>query len=244
MVDVAPGTVIDATCNWWGTENAADIAALVSENVDFLEFLVVDNTTPGNTYPWDNINKYACSGVGPVTVYNAEPLTTGTLVSSHMTIQAAIDASSTINGYYVDVAAGTYPEILYIHKALDIRGPNYGINPNTGTRNDEATIKFPPSNTSWYLMYIDGDGGGSTLSDISINGFAIDGVDSYGGTYPTELIFVAGAENVSIKDNILKNFESIAVRYYYQYYNGTSWVSTWPVGADISENHISNPAFY
>jgi parallel beta-helix repeat protein len=244
VVDVEPGTVIDATCNWWGTENAADIAALVSENVDFLEFLVVDNTTPGNTYPWDNNNKYACGGVGPVTVYNEDPLTIGTLVSSHMTIQAAIDASSTIDGYYLEVAAGDYPEVLYLYKALDIRGPNYGINPNTGTRNDEATIKFPPSNTSWYLMYIDGDGGGSTLSDISINGFAFDGIDSYGGTYPTELIFVAGAENVSINDNILKNFESIAVRYYYQYYNGTNWVSTWPVGADISDNHISNPAFY
>jgi len=243
IVDVAPATEIDATCNYWGTEDAYAIANAISGNVDFLEFLIVDNTN-GNTYPWDNINKYACGGVGPVTVYNAEPLTTGTLVSSHMTIQAAIDASSTINGYYVDVAAGTYPEILYIHKALDIRGPNYGINPNTGTRNDEATIKFPLSNTSWYLMYIDGDGGGSTLSDISINGFAFDGFDSYGGTYPTELIFVAGAENVSIKDNILKNFESIAVRYYYQYYNGTSWVSTWPVGADISDNHISNPEFY
>jgi parallel beta-helix repeat protein len=243
VIDAAPGTVIDATCNWWGTEDAAVIATLVSSNVDFLEFLVVDNTN-GTTYPWDNTNKYACGGVGPVTVYNAVPAP-GSFVSSHMTIQAAIDASTTLNGYYVNVASGIYPEVLYLAKELDIRGPNYGINPNNGaTRNPEATIQFPASNTSWYLMYIDGDGGGSTVSGVSINGFEFDGVHSYGGTYPTELIFIAGAENVSIKDNILKNFEQNAIRYYYQYWDGANYVPTWPIGADISDNHILNPDFY
>ncbi|WP_372947734.1 right-handed parallel beta-helix repeat-containing protein, partial [Mariniphaga sp.] len=159
-------------------------------------------------------------------------------------IQDAIDNPLTLDGHTITVAAGTYAEVLYINKKLDIQGPNYGINPNTGTRVAEAIIKFPASNTSWYMVYIDGDGGGSTVSDVSLNGFTFDGVDSYGGDYPTELIFVAGAENVSINNNVLQNFEQNAIRYYYQYYDGTNWVATWPVGADISDNQILNPDFY
>jgi hypothetical protein len=158
-----------------------------------------------------------------------------------MSIQAAVDAAENTIIY---VGAGTYPEVLSIAKELDIRGPNYGINPNSATRNPEAIIQFPAANDSWYLVYIDGDGGGSTVSDVSLNGFEFNGVDSYGGTYPTELIFIAGAENVTIKDNIFKNFEMNALRYYYQYWDGTNWVSTWPIGADISDNYISNPDFY
>ena len=162
----------------------------------------------------------------------------------YMQIQTAIDDPLTLDGHIITVEAGTYPEVLYIYKELDIQGPNYGIDPNTESRNPEATIQFPPSNTSWYLVYIDGDGGGgSTVTGVSINGFEFNGVDSYSGN-STELIFVAGAENVSINDNILKNFESIAIRYYYQYYDGTNWIPTWPIGADISDNYISNPDFY
>ncbi|MFU8844078.1 MAG: right-handed parallel beta-helix repeat-containing protein, partial [Bacteroidales bacterium] len=161
--------------------------------------------------------------------------------SVEMSIQAAVDAAENTTIY---VGAGTYPEVLYIAKELDIRGPNYGINPNSATRNPEAIIQFPVANDSWYLVYIDGDGGGSTVSDVSLNGFEFNGVDSYGGTYPTELIFIAGAENVTIKDNIFKNFEMDAIRHYYQYWDGTNWVSTWPIGADISDNYISNPDFY
>lgn len=230
---------IDATCNYWGTEDVYAIDNVVSDNVDFLPYLKAD--AGGSTYPWSGGTFYSCAGEGPVKVHSAEPFAAGNLISSHMTIQDAIDESTTIDGYYVDVAAGEYPEVIYLYKALDIRGPNYGVDPNGAvSRNTEATIKFPPLSTSWYLMFIDGDNG---VSDVSINGFEFDGVDSYSGN-STELIFIAGAENVTIKDNILKNFESIGIRYYYQYYDGTNWVPTWPIGADVSENYISNPEFY
>jgi parallel beta-helix repeat protein len=157
------------------------------------------------------------------------------------TIQEAIDAASP--GDVIQVLSGTYEEQLYINKSVELRGPNYGVNPNTQVRNPEATIRYPATDAWWALVYIDGDGDESTTtSDVTIDGFTLNGADYYGDM--TELIFVAGANNVAIKNNRFQNFESIALRFYHQYYDGASWVTSYPVGAVVADNHISNPDFY
>ncbi|MDV7401947.1 hypothetical protein RZS08_61570, partial [Arthrospira platensis SPKY1] len=60
-VDPVYTKVIDATCNWYGTEVASAISAMISGPVDFLPFLVVDNLI-GTSYWWDNTDDYLCSG--------------------------------------------------------------------------------------------------------------------------------------------------------------------------------------
>jgi hypothetical protein len=50
---------IDATCNWWGTENAITIASLINGSSTFSPFLVVDNVS-GVSYPWDGTDSYSC----------------------------------------------------------------------------------------------------------------------------------------------------------------------------------------
>jgi pectin methylesterase-like acyl-CoA thioesterase len=43
-------------------------------------------------------------------------------VSTHVTIQAAIDAGTTMDGYVVRVDAGSYPEMIMVDKSLILRG--------------------------------------------------------------------------------------------------------------------------
>jgi pectin methylesterase-like acyl-CoA thioesterase len=89
-------------------------------------------------------------------------------------IQAAIDAATTDNGEIITVCAGTYAEDIIVNKSLDIRGPNYGISPNGGTRVAEAIIvpatSDPDINTGGQIMYLENSASGS-----SIKGFTFDG---------------------------------------------------------------------
>jgi len=55
------------------------------------------------------------------------------------TIQYAIAAAN--DGDTVEVGAGTYVEQLTVAKAVTLRGPNAGVDPNTGSRGPEAIIE-------------------------------------------------------------------------------------------------------
>ena len=63
---------------------------------------------------------------------------------TYCTIQAAIDDPLTLDGHIITVAAGTYPEQINVTKALDIRGPYYGVPGNDPGRVTEAII-VPPT---------------------------------------------------------------------------------------------------
>ncbi len=166
----------------------------------------------------------AATGVEPI-----GPVVNDNTGESYGIIQAAIDAAS--SGDVIEVAAGMYEEELYIDKALDIRGPNYGNNPNDGSRNTEAIIKFPSSASYLELVYVEAD-------NVSIDGFTIEGEDQIDdntvGVY-------GGADNLTVENNILKNFARICV--HLSSWNGTNF-SNYRTGAYIANNYISNPDIY
>jgi Ca2+-binding RTX toxin-like protein/chemotaxis receptor (MCP) glutamine deamidase CheD len=82
----------------------------------------------------------------------------GNLVGTYATIQAAIDAGSTLDGYTVEIHAGTYAENLSLTKALSFVGIGaVSIDPASGT-----------------AVTLTGDLGGGNVS--------IDNIDLVGGT--------------------------------------------------------------
>lgn len=75
-----------------------------------------------------------CIGA-PVQVFNGM-----TFVSGHATIQAAINSGTTLDGYTLNVAAGTYAENVTISKSLTLNGPNAGTS-GCASRVAEAVIQ-------------------------------------------------------------------------------------------------------
>jgi hypothetical protein len=115
---------------------------------------------------------------GPVNVYNAEPFSPATWVSSHLTIQAAINAASTMNGYFVKVDAGTYTEAVVINKEIKLLGANANV-VCTGSRGPESIIN-PPILSGLPAISL---GAGIATNNVTINGFEITGTLSNSGIY-------------------------------------------------------------
>ena len=159
------------------------------------------------------------------------------------TIQGGIDRVAT-NGT-VNVAAGSYAEGLYdyavglyIEKPLSLVGPNANINPNTGSRVEEAVITSPFSdgaNIYLDLVYLYSDG-------VVIKGFTFDGANSalpdgdgkvVGGVSVHAYDAIASYEGVgaiTLANNIVKN-TSYAGLTLYNYWNG---------GLATTDNHIQD----
>ncbi|MBS1770192.1 MAG: right-handed parallel beta-helix repeat-containing protein, partial [Acidobacteria bacterium] len=123
----------DMTCNWWDTGDALAVDAAVDDGIVFLPFdnSGVDDAPATKGYQPES---GACSGTGPVEVYD----TNSNLVASYMTIQAAIDDATTLNGYEIHVAAGTYAENVNVNKGVTLRGAN--ANTACGSRGTESII--------------------------------------------------------------------------------------------------------
>lgn len=175
-------TVIDATCNWFGTSDQLVIDAKIAGSVNFLPYLLQD--AGGSTYSWSGSDTYSCTGFGPVLVYDNDPLTTGVLQSSHLTVQSAIDAVTTINNYFITVSPGSYTENVTVSKSLTIRGANTGKNPNTVTRTAESRL-------------LDG-----TITISGANTVVLDGFEVY-QTDAATAITVAGESAVTLENTIL-----------------------------------------
>ncbi len=102
---------VDATCNWFG-QASGPAAGQVTGSVTTIPFLAADDLNG------------LCDGFPPVLVYSDAAETN--LVSGHLTIQAAIDAATTLNGYVVRVDAGTFNEDVVVNKGLTLRGAGAG----------------------------------------------------------------------------------------------------------------------
>ncbi len=115
--------------------------------------------------PWNdfngNIDNFSITVSGVNSTFDFEPLMTcyvnassppgndgngGTSATdAKKTIQACINITG--SGGTVIVAAGTYAENLNVDRPLTIKGPNFGVNANTGSRPTEAVIT-PASTTN------------------------------------------------------------------------------------------------
>ncbi|MFM2134701.1 MAG: hypothetical protein RL021_101, partial [Bacteroidota bacterium] len=137
---------------------------------------------------------------------------TGTASDPFLTISQAISASASSDIIYVD--AGTYSENITVAKSIELRGPNYNVSPNTGTRVAEAILVPASTNTSTGAVVTITSGG------FSFNGFTVDGDNAslpssgvgLGGALGTSIdaartIFVNanGINGVTIANNIAKN---------------------------------------
>lgn len=162
----------------------------------------------GNTY-YVNDN----SVVGDVyTSATGDNLNPGSAGAPFATLAHAISVS--VGGDLIYVDAGTYAENITVNKPLDIRGPNYGISPNTGTRVAEAILVPASTNTSSGAVVT------ITSGSVSFNGFTVDGDNStlassgvgLGGALGTSIdaartIFIGanGITGVNIVNNIARN---------------------------------------
>ena len=129
--------------------------------------------------------------VGAVAVFDDN----GDLVSVHTTIQDAIDAATTLDGYTIFASSGTYTEDLTVNKDVTIQGANNGVPGSDGARIAETII----------------DGG----ILVSANGVTIDGVQLTGAiTGPFAPPFDSGiylqGDDFSLVNSVLDGPDSAA----------------------------------
>ena len=131
----------------------------------------------------------------------------------HCTIQDAIDAPTTVSNDVIDVPAGTYYENVVVDKEVEIRGPNYGISPNTGSRVTEAIVHPAVSQSDAIFLVeadnviidgltLDGDNPIVNTGWTGTNGADLDAFDGIGAYDPNNVISVSGLE---VRNNIITN---------------------------------------
>jgi len=118
---------VDATCNWWGTDDYNLISNSVF-NAVFIEYLIPDAN--GQTYPWSDGATYSCTGEEWF-IYNT------TLETFHPTIQDAIDLAEI--GNTIEVPEGEYPEDITINVAgLTLNGAGRDLTKIIGQGTNET----------------------------------------------------------------------------------------------------------
>jgi hypothetical protein len=228
----------NASCNWFGTSDPTlinDNAALTGKVLNkagaqssIIPFLTSGTDNDPSTMGFQ-VPTGVCNGQGPVLNVNTNV--------SYFTIQSAIDAA--IAGHVLECQPGVYIEELVINKPIDIRGANYNVSPNTGTRGPESILRPSYSDpdlnspTGNVMIYVDGGYNG-----ISINGFTIDGDNpAIGGAIDVieALGAYSGVSNTSIKNNIIKNVSYTALDLYNYYNSGAA-----TTGNSIHDNLFQN----
>ena len=200
-------TSVDATCNWWGTTDPSAIIARMSGSVNFIPFL----SSMGGP----------CNG-GPVQVTRA-----GTVISAHATIQGAIDASTTLAGDVINVAAGTYYEHdITINKSLTLTGDPGDAQPGPGP--NAPIVDGQGLYTDCFLL-------ANGTSNVTIQGFEIRnyvtihaGSNGEGNAIQG---WVNGTDHITVADNFMHDLDWNGVLVGND--NGIAGHSYWTVARNI-----------
>ena len=139
------GETIDASCNWYGTTDASTITSKIIGNVSYIPYKIADGG--------------ACTGTPPVLVKRS-----GVTISGYSTIQAAINATSTLAGDEITVAEGTYyEEVLISGKTnLTLTGAGEGLTVI-------APVRAFALNNNGISLY---NSNNITIQNLTIDGFA------------------------------------------------------------------------
>lgn len=216
-----------------------NIILTLSKGLSVGTYDVTLNPTSGNvSFP---VNRPGCQGPIPVSLKVSRPCTVNSSGGAGYTsIEPALASScSTIKV----TGGGPYRESLTITRSVTLRGPNAGINPNTGVRLPETSIYLTDGlndptnviNRGVVLriladnVVVDGftiDGNNpSTDGGVSINGVDVNA--AYGLTNYIPTGGMAGFSHVTVQNNIFQNFNQGAIRL-----DGIS--------AAVSDNYILN----
>ena len=110
--------------------------------------------------------------VGAVAVFDQND----NLVSVHTTIQAAIDAGTTLDGYTIVVSGGTYAEDVNVTKDLTIKGANDGLDGTDAGR-------FPETEIQSLVI---------TANGVTVDGVSVTGSITYPGSAFPSGVYVIG----------------------------------------------------
>jgi len=185
---------------------------------------------PNNSYDafWDNL---VTGGTGGNLVTNTN---TGL---TYCSIQSALNDPLTLNSHIITVAPGTYAENIIVNKSVEIRGPNYLIDPCSGTRVAEAIVVPAVSDIDGNAEYSIFD---VQASNVKIVGLTIDGdnpslTTGFTSTTTADIDIAVGitryvtGNNMTVFNNIIKNVSYFAVELY-----------DYPAGVPSAGNVVAN----
>ena len=210
----------------------------------------VSQTATGATItPTDGYGNYTVTitdelGAVLVGTYYYGPVHNIDTYFDYATIQGAINATITSNGHTLVADAGTYAENITVNKSLDIRGPNFGLAGNSGSRVAEAIVVPGTSSASGEIFMVQ-------TSNVSIDGFTIDGdnpllTSGNLGTNGADLdaaeavtVYVNNVNNLTVSHNIIQNLTYFGVTIF-----GASYSAPTTSGHLVSANLIKDMGHY
>ncbi len=202
-VNITSG-VANYDIEWTGVTNGSALGVTTSP------YTIAD--LAAGTYSVTITDTYGSTGIESVTVgYN--PVHNVTRNTHHATIQAAIDAGTTINGDVIEVCAGTYTESIYINKEVKLYGANVGKAGNDGSRGAETIILTDGAETE--LVVVD-------ANNVVFDGFVVDGT-TVGGNVLTNTsinsqieygVYAYNSGNFKFENNIVRNIRNFGTYFY------------------------------
>ena len=196
------GPVVDASCNWWGTNAVAGVQATINGLVDYEPWLVVGTDNPLGGIGFQPMG--SCSGATNLYVNDLvsdnptnDIYTTaigdddnpGTAAAPFLTIAKAVNTA--VDGTIIWVDAGTFQEQVLIGKTVDITGVDRtktiikapSIVPDVITanpvRNPIVCAKSPSTSSLITVnisnLKIDGDNGRNSTSFVGMYYYAANG---------------------------------------------------------------------
>jgi nitrous oxidase accessory protein NosD len=179
----------DASFNWFGATDLATIASKITApdgNVDFTPYLNNDESLAEQS-----VIGFAAD-LSSVTVH-----TQGAQTGTTGRIQEAVDAASA--GNTINVAAGTYPELVNVNKTVTLLGAQAGVDARTRTGVPESivngTVLNAPFRTTAFNI---------TASGATVDGFTVRD-QSDNNVFNAGIVMANTTSGVTVRNNIITN---------------------------------------